>query len=96
MAVRVVNLFGELAMESTLRQVLRAVTYARDTADRMRVIVDSGTLTIYNQNTSTSPNASTTPGPYTSSTWNLIDQREIVRQQSEIAFMQARQRWTIT
>lgn len=97
MAIKVANLFGELGLEATQRQILRAVQYARDINDRLRVVVDNQPpVVVYNQNTSTVQNGNATQAPYSASSWNLIDQREIVRQQSELAFMQSRSRWTIT
>lgn len=91
MALR--NAFAEMFTERTGRLILAAVQYARDANDRMRVVVDSGTI-----NSVTLLNGSATAGTYR--LWNdpytafVVDQREIVRQQSLMAGHQRRQKWS--
>lgn len=88
------NAFEEVATERTLRLVLAATNYARDINDRMRVIVDGGTITAGNLYM----NGSTSTGLYRP--WNdvnavyTVDQREMQRLDSLQAGMQARQKWS--
>lgn len=91
MALR--NAFADMFTERTGRLILAAVQYARDANDRMRVVVDSGTV-----NSVALLNGSATAGTYR--LWNdptaafTVDQREIVRQQSLMAGHQRRQKWS--
>lgn len=89
------NVAEGMLTERTGRLILAALNYARDINDRMRVIVDGGTINIgagpYIQGSSTA-------GTYR--LWNdpnatfSMDQREIQRQQSLINGEIARQKWT--
>lgn len=87
------NLADSMLTERTGRLILAAVNYARDSADRMRVIVDGGTVTAGNLYM----NGTTSTTTYRM--WNDInavytmDQREIQRQQSLINGEIARQKW---
>jgi hypothetical protein len=38
------NAFDDLGLESTLRKILNAITFARTNQDQLRVVVDSGTI----------------------------------------------------
>lgn len=92
MALR--NAFEGLLTERTGRLILAATNYARDINDRMRVVVDSGSVTVNQQYM----NASSTAGTYRA--WNdvnavyVLDQREQHRQNSLVAGEQSRSRWT--
>lgn len=93
MALR--NAFDNLGTESALRRIANLLTFARDSNDRIRVVVDNSAITVYNRATSTNmtnDNAS----PYQSSTsWNATDARDPLRQQYRAnANFTAKNRWT--
>ena len=89
------NAFEELATETTLRKLVKAVTFARDLNQRLRVVVDSGSISVTG-----GPylNGSTTAGTYRSwydvSATFSVEQREIERQASLQRGMISRQKWT--
>jgi len=98
MALKVVNMFGELALESTLRKILSAITFAKTPSDQLRVITDSGsatTSTVYAAGTSANIGV-TNLVPFGALSWNAHDIREQYMYESQLNFMQARNRWTIT
>jgi hypothetical protein len=88
------NAFEEIATERTARLILAATNYARDINDRMRVVVDSGSITVNQQYM----NGSSTAGTYR--VWNdvnaifTMDPREVQRQASLINGEIARQKWS--
>ena len=91
MALR--NAFEDLLTERTGRLILAATNYARDINDRLRVIVDGGTITaaqLYMNGSSS----------VTYRLWNdpnavyTVDQRDDMRQQSIQHGKISRQRWT--
>lgn len=97
------NAFEELGLESTLRKILAAVTYARTPSDQMRVVTDAGSVvtvsngsTVYNNNLSSSMNAGTAVAYWGPGTWNGMDAREPAREAAEQHFVLTRNRWTIT
>ena len=90
------NAFSEVALEQTMRQILRAVSFARDSADRMRVVVDNQpAVTLQNGSSSTSlANAALTVSHFGNNTWNIIDQREVQTVAAMQNFQLQRDRWT--
>jgi len=96
MAKRIVNILGETATEYTLRAVLRAVSFARDTNDRLRVVVDnqvSASIFQGNQNNNIGQN---NIAPYNAGSWNVVDARDTARDIAVQNFQAQRSRWTIT
>lgn len=101
MATKVVNLFGELGLEGTLRKILAAVTYPRDSSERQRVIVDSAVVSGTVTSTINAANTAATIGatnvlPYSQGSWNNHDIREEYMVLSQQNFNMAKNRWTIT
>jgi hypothetical protein len=101
MTTRVVNLFGELGLEGTLRKILAAVTYPRDSSDRLRVIADSATVSGTVTSTVNAANTAAIIGgtnivPYSQGSWNNHDIREEYMVLSQQNFQATRNRWTIT
>lgn len=102
MTTRVVNLFGELGLEGTLRKILAAVTFPRDNADRQRVVVDntvpvSGTVTsTVNAGNAAATIGATNVAPYAQGSWNDHDIREEYMVLSQQNFQVTRNRWNIT
>ena len=99
MALR--NAFEGLATESgqgvailTLRQILKAVTYAKTADDQLRVTVAPGAL-FYSYGTYWGW-AGVNPVPYGPGAPNTLDAREQQKMLSDISFAQTRQRWVIT
>lgn len=89
------NAFDSLGTEGMLRRILSAVTFAKDTNDRLRVTVDSGTVSTLQQ-ISWGANA-TWPTYYGVGSPNSVDQRDIYRTALRANAMQARQhRWVIS
>lgn len=96
------NAFENLATElkqdgiiSMLKLILKSTTYARDSSDRMRVIVDSSiTSIVYNRNSSAPLNSSTEPW-YSAGSWSTVDGRENAMIASNINVNVAMQRWRI-
>lgn len=97
------NAFDEVATEGTLRALLRVfqegrfLPYAKDTNDRMRVAVDTGTVTsiAYLGNASAVPGASNVV-PWSSGTGVLMDDRAEQQDFTLLNFMTSRSRWTIS
>ncbi|MES9681801.1 hypothetical protein ABWK22_02550 [Gottfriedia acidiceleris] len=71
----------------------RSVNYARDSGDRLRTIVDSGSLSIYNRNSSAQINGSYEQF-YSAGSWSAVDAREQLAEQNKSAVMTRMQRWT--
>lgn len=97
MALR--NAFEAMATEGTLRRILAAVSFSRDSSDRMRVVVDNAPQAIvYVGNSSTSINAAGLQRTmFDASAIYMVDEREQQRVQSEQAFNQVRtQRWSFS
>lgn len=68
--------------------------YSRDSADRMRVIMDNSPMLYnYNRNTSATLNAAT-EGFYSSNSWNSVDAREPLMEQNRNNIMVSMQRWS--
>jgi hypothetical protein len=99
MALR--NAFDNLATESSLRRLANLLTFARDSADRIRVVVDGGTIggtvqsNIFNVASTASPTGGNSSPYYSSVSWNSVDARESLRlshtQRSDFV---KRNRWT--
>lgn len=71
----------------------RALQYARDTSERMRVSVDTGAV---NVNSLLWGSANGNPNSYSTGSPNALDAREIERTQSQLHFMQQRAKWSLT
>lgn len=92
-----VNPFGELGLEGTLRNILRAVTAAKDTADRYRMIVDNQPpVSVYMNNSTTSAVSGTSVAYHVPSAWNVVDARVEIQELSQQNFQMTRNRWSIT
>jgi len=92
------NAFELLGTESTLKKILKAVTYARDVSDQMRVVVsNSPQVLVHPRNDGTNGfNAAHTAWFAAGSVFS-VDEREQQRVQSEQAFNQVRtQRWSFS
>lgn len=96
MALR--NAFEGIATEGTLRRLLEHVRFSKDSSDRLRVAVDTGsvTATVNMNNSTTSIAAGVSPSPYASTTWNIMDARADFQEASLQSFQITRNRWTIT
>lgn len=94
MALR--NAFDNLGTESALRRIANLLTFARDSNDRIRVIVDGQPgVTVYARNTGTNMTNDNSTSYYSSSSWNATDSREPLRQQYRAnANFTAKNRWT--
>jgi hypothetical protein len=92
------NAFEEIATEGLLRRLMDQLRFSKDNADRMRIIVDNQpTFSMLTGNTTTSlVNAANSPLPFATNSWNIMDAREPMRDQSLMAFQVTRNRWTIT
>lgn len=93
------NAFDALATEGTLRQLLRQLFFAKDTSDRLRVIIDnSPTMVVNAGNTASSmQGAGQAPGPWTNSSWNVVDQRwDYGNGLNGVFFNSNRNRWTFS
>lgn len=88
------NAFDGLTTDAMLRRVLNAVSFARDINDRLRVVVDSGTISGLNQ-INWGANLAT-PTWYSTGAPNSMDMREMQKAAMKNNVMMARQRWTIT
>ena len=89
------NAFEELTTEGTLRRLLQAVSFARDANDRMRVVVDSGTISGLNQINWGQNNGQ--PNYYGTGSPNSMDMRDMYRMAMRTNAMMARHnRWTFT
>lgn len=79
----------------------RALQYARDATDQLRVTLSGaalpvGTNTIGYVAPRMFDAAGTYQGWYNSTVWNTVDQREAYGQQTRMEFQDKRARWTIT
>lgn len=93
MALR--NAFDNLGTESALRRIANLLTFARDSNDRIRVVVDNSAMTVYNRGTSTNMTNDTSSLYQSNTSWNAIDGRDPLRQQYRAnANFTARNRWT--
>lgn len=92
------NAFEEMATEGLIRRLMDQLRFARDSNDRMRVVIDNGpSVLVYTNNTSASlVNATTQPAPFSVSSWNVMDAREEFRDITLQSFQNQRNRWTIT
>ena len=71
------NAFANLGTENALRRIVNLLTFSRDSADRIRVVIDNQPAqTVYNRNTSTNMTADASVQYQTSSSWNSVDARE--------------------
>lgn len=88
------NAFAEMLTERTGRLILAAVQYARTASDQMRVVVDSGSVTMsggpYMHGSSTAATYQVWNAPAATYT---VDQRETARQQSQMLAELRRQKW---
>lgn len=90
------NAFDNLGTESALRRIANLLTFARDSLDRPRVVVDSGSVTIYNRASSNNQAGQDGTSYYSAVTWNSVDAREPLRAQYRSNATYVRQtRWTI-
>lgn len=93
MALR--NAFEGIATEGTLRRLLDQLRFAKDSSDRMRVVVDSAPqVTVWGGNSSSAVGNNT--GAYSSSSWNAMDARAEMQEASQQTFYMTRNRWSIT
>lgn len=91
------NAFDGLATESGLRRIVNLLTFARDNNDRIRTIVDGGSLTIYNRASGTNMTNDNSTSYQSSLSWNSVDARDPLRQQHRSTTNYTRQtRWTIS
>lgn len=93
------NAFDLIATEGTLRNILRAVTFARTPADQLRVNVDNqASVQIWAGNTNSAmQGAVNQPGLWVQGAWNAIDARYEFGETLNMNFIQnTRNRWTIT
>lgn len=95
MALR--NAFEELGTEGTLRKILRAVQFAKDSADRMQVVVSNqATVSVVAANQGNSLNGLGV-APYAPTAWNAHDVRAEYQELSHQSFQSGpRVRWTIS
>lgn len=94
MALR--NAFAEIATEFTLRKLIEQTRFARDAADRLRVVIDSSATipaSVYTNNANA--NISTVT-PFGGSAWNANDARHEMQEASLQSFQMTRNRWSIT
>lgn len=88
------NAFEGIGTESTLRAILRAVTYAKDINDRLQVsIANQPPVIVYAGNTSANI-AQNNIAPYNAMSWNMMDAREDFMISAQQNFIIARNRWT--
>lgn len=91
------NAFDNLGTESALRRIANLLTFPRDGSDRQRIIVDGGALTIYNRGSSTNMTNNDSTSYNNSTSWNVVDGRDPLRQQMRYNANYTRQsRWTIS
>lgn len=92
------NAFEDVASDGLLRRLINNLNYARDVNDRMRVVVDTGSVAVSSgtvTTVSTLTNIGLTAGAFwTTGGPNSMDQRESARQQARMVFTQRRQMWT--
>lgn len=94
------NAFDLLGTETTLRKILAAVSFSRTNTDAMRVNVENAASVTSAVNMANSTNTivggAVQVSPFANNSWNIMDAREPMRDQSLMAFQQTRNRWTIT
>lgn len=92
------NAFANLGTENALRRIVNLLTFARDANDRIRTVVDSGTINnavVYNRGTSTNMTADVSTQYQTSLSWNAVDAREPLKlSHAARADFVKRNRWT--
>lgn len=88
------NAFEGIATESTLKAILRVVTYAKDINDRLQVsVVNQVPVSIYANNSSGSVGAANIV-PFSTGSWNVTDVREEIMISQQQNFLISRSRWT--
>lgn len=95
------NAFDLLATEGTLRNLLRAVTFAKTSSDQLRVNVDNAiTVTaanVYNSLTNASMMGANNQQPHWgAASWNAMDARYPYGEALVGNYIQNRQRWTVS
>jgi hypothetical protein len=80
-----------------LASIYKTMNYSRDSADRMRVIVDNNpttttTATLNNRSSAVALGASTESW-YSTQSWNTVDAREQLMEQSKNTVIGRMQRW---
>ena len=88
------NDFQESQMRM-LATLVRNMSYARDSNDRMRIISDGGSVSVYSRN-STAWMGGSTESWYSAGAWSTMDAREQMMEQSKASMMTKMQRWTRT
>lgn len=92
------NAFEGLATDSGLKRILNLLTFARDSSDRIRVVVDNQpavTSLTYNRNSIGSMNGDTSTTWQSGTSWNVLDGREPLKMQhAQRADFVKRNRWT--
>lgn len=80
-----------------LASLHKSVSFARDSGDRLRVVVDSSPMVYtYNRNTSTALQSGATEGWYSANSWNTVDAREQLMEINKGQIMATMQRWQRT
>ena len=89
------NAFDGLATESSLRRIANLLGFARDTTDRLRVVVESSAISLYNRSSGNAVAGSDGGTWYNATSWNTVDSRDPLRWQHRNNFNYVRQtRWT--
>lgn len=91
------NAFEDLGTEGMLRKILRAVTFAKDNADRLSVAVgNQPVVSVNTANTSVALSTGLGVVPYSTGAWNAHDIRAEYQEFSHQSFQAVRSRWTIS
>jgi hypothetical protein len=101
------NVFDYVATEGTLQELVRIfkegrfMPYAKTPSDAMRVNVENGitvtSATVYQANSASAIAGGTiNVAPHSTSSWNVVDAREPMRDMTLQSFQAARSRWSIT
>lgn len=99
------NAFDLLATEGTLRNLLRAMTFAKTSSDQLRVNVDNnvnvvGTITaVVNNGGNAGASmqlAANNPGLWSQTSWNATDARYQYGETLVGNYIQNRQRWVVS
>lgn len=88
------NAFEGVATDSNIKRLLQQLHFARDSADRLRVIIDQ-TLSVRVHDVAWGNNGGT-PGYYASGAPMSMDSRETQRFIVRDAVIQNRNRWSVT
>lgn len=89
------NAFGDLTTETLMRRLFNAMNVAKDSLDRMRVVVDAGGLELRGIQPGWHGNLSITR--YVSGAPNSVDAREALMAQTRSNFNSVRNnRWSVT